>query len=203
MAEPDSSHDPEAVTRLLRQWSKGDDQAFDLVSSVVYPELRRIAGAYLNRERKDHTLQPTALINEAVVRLREMGILEVEGRRQFYALAAQLMRRILVDHARSINAVKRGGDVAKVPLDQAIGESADFAEQFLLIHGALDELGAENARRASLLELRYFGGFTLEEAAEHLGISRAAAQREQRVAEAWIAARISADPPVSDACSAP
>lgn len=188
---PDSSDRPPEVTRLLQQWTDGDPGAFDRVSAIVYPELRRIAQTYLVRERRGHTLEPPALINEAYLRLRDMGSLRIEGRRQFYAMAAQLMRQILVDHARSVNAQKRGGGSRKVPLDEAIGAPADFAERFLAINEALEELRALNARRAQIIELRHFGGFTLEEAAEHLGMSRASAHREQRVAEAWLARRIS------------
>lgn len=183
---------PSDVTQLLQQWAAGDQEAFDRASTIIYPELRRIAHTYLTRERPGHTLQPTALINEAFVRLKEMGSLRVEGRQQFYALSARLMRQILVDHARTVKAVKRGGGKRKVLAENAIGEPVQDAERFLAIHEALDELWVQNKRKAQLIELRHFGGFTLEEAAGYLGISRSVAQREQRVAEAWLAARIPA-----------
>jgi RNA polymerase sigma-70 factor (ECF subfamily) len=188
MASPSSHSD---VTALLQQWSGGDADAFDRASAIVYPELRRIALGYLRRERSSHTLQPTALVNEAFLRFTSMGMLRIDGRRQFYALAAQLMRQILVDHARALNAQKRGGSPNKVPLAEAIGNSVGFAEQFLLVHQALEELKELNSRKAQLIELRYFGGLTLEEAAEQLGMTRTTAHREQRLAEAWLNQRIS------------
>jgi RNA polymerase sigma-70 factor, ECF subfamily len=184
------SPSPTDVTVLLQQWSRGDRDAFNRVSAIVYPELRRIALGYLRHERSSHTLQPTALVNEAFLRFTSMGMLHIDGRRQFYALAAQLMRQILVDHARALNAQKRGGSSHKVPLEQAIGNCADFAEQFLVVHQALEELRQLNPRKAQLIELRYFGGLTLEEAAEQLDMARTTAHREQRLAEAWLNERI-------------
>lgn len=178
------------ITVLLQQWKSGDAGAFDRVSAIVYPELRRIALGYLRRERAGHTLQPTALVNEVFLRFTASGLLDIRGRRHFYALAAQLMRQILVDHARAIRAQKRGGDLQKVPLEDVIGSSADFAGQFLLLHQALDELKELNPRKAELIELRYFGGMTLEESAEHLGLTRSTAYREERLALAWLNQRI-------------
>jgi RNA polymerase sigma-70 factor (ECF subfamily) len=149
-----------------------------------------MAGAYLRRERADHTLQPTALIHEAFLRLIEAGNLRFESRKQFFALASQLMRRILVDHARAVKADKRGGGAAKVELDPEMGYRPEHAEQFLLVHEGLDELAKVSPRKAALIELRYFGGLTLEEIAGHLGISVATAHREQRMAEAWLTDRL-------------
>lgn len=190
MSQPPPTEAVSEITLLLQRWNDGDREAFDRASDIVYPELQRIARAYLNRERPEHTLQPTALINEAFLRFSAMGSLRIEGRRQFYALAAQLMRGILVDHARTLNAQKRGGEMRRVTLDQAVHDPANFADEFLLIHEAIEELRGLNARKAELIELRYFGGLTLEECAEHFGISRAAAHREQRLAEAWLNQRI-------------
>jgi RNA polymerase sigma factor (TIGR02999 family) len=179
------------VTLLLAKWREGDANAFDRASAVVYPELRRIADAYLRRERPDHTLQPTALIHEAFLRLTGTGDLKFESRKHFFALAAQLMRQILVDHARSIKAQKRGGGAARVSLDSVRDYSPNVADQFLAVHDALDELRKLNPRKAQVIELRYFGGLNLEEVAEILEISTATAHREQRLAEAWLTERIS------------
>jgi RNA polymerase sigma-70 factor, ECF subfamily len=178
------------VTALLERWRHGDAAALDQVSEVVYPELRKIADAYLRRERADHTLQPTALVHEAYLRLQAAGQLRFEGRRQFYALAAQLMRRILVDHARGVRAQKRGGGAAHVPIEQAAVYDPASADDFLVLHDALERLGAVDPRKARVIELRYFGGLTLEEVAELLDISVATAHREQRLAQAWLTAAL-------------
>jgi RNA polymerase sigma factor (TIGR02999 family) len=179
------------ITSLLMRWRAGDSQAFDSASAIVYPELRRIASAYLRRERAGHTLQPTALVNEAFLRLAAAGNLRFDSRKHFFALAAQLMRQILVDHARSIKADKRGGGAARLPLDAVRDYQPQFADQFLMVHDALDQLHKLNARKAQIIELRYFGGLTLEEIAEFFEISIATAHREQRLAEAWLTAKLS------------
>jgi RNA polymerase sigma-70 factor (ECF subfamily) len=182
-AAPDQGGD---VTQLLERWTKGDAHALDAASEVVYQELRRIADAYLRRERADHTLQPTALVHEAFLRLTTAGRLHFDGRKQFYALAAQLMRRVLVDHARTVHAQKRGGDVVHVPLDELSTYHPDQAGRFLVLHDALSRLAGFDARKAQVIELRYFGGLTFDEAAEFLGVSPATVHREQRLAEAWL-----------------
>lgn len=179
------------VTQWLERWQQGDSHALELAAAAVYPELRRIARGYLRRERQGHTLQPTALVNEAFLRLASAGRLGFEGRKQFFALAAQLMRRILVDYARSVNASKRGGDAIRVALDADTPGRPSQAVQFLELHDALERLAQLNPRKAQVIELRYFGGLTLEEAGEVLGISTATAHREQRLAEAWLAERLS------------
>jgi RNA polymerase sigma factor (TIGR02999 family) len=179
------------ITLLLARWRDGDSEALAQASEAVYPELRRIAAAYLQRERPDHTLQPTALIHEAFLRLSNAGRLEFASRGHFFALAAGLMRRILVDHARSINAAKRGGRIEKVSLDNVPGYHSDAAEGVLQVHDALDRLKEFDPRKSQIVELRYFGGLTLEEAASALDISVATAHREQRLAEAWLAQQLS------------
>lgn len=188
---PDSPAATTDVTLLLARWRDGDASAFDRASAVIYPELRRIADAYLRRERPDHTLQPTALIHEAFLRLTGAGNLQFESRKHFFALAAQLMRQILVDHARSVKSQKRGGGAVHVSLDSFNEYLPNAGDQFLAVHEALDELRALNPRKAQVIELRYFGGLNLEEVAELLSISIATAHREQRLAEAWLTARIS------------
>lgn len=193
---PPTSRHPEApanadITLLLTRWRSGDVDAFAQASEVVYPELRRIASAYLQRERSGHTLQPTALIHEAFLRLSSAGRLEFASRGHFFALAASLMRKILVDHARSINAAKRGGRMEKVTLDSVPGCNTDASEAVLRVHEALDRLKDFSPRKAQIVELRYFGGLTLEEAADAIGISAATAHREQRLAEAWLTQQLS------------
>jgi RNA polymerase sigma-70 factor (ECF subfamily) len=184
--------EPTDVTSLLARWQAGEDGAHDRVAEVVYPELRRIAAAYLRRERSNHTLQPTALVHEAFLRLVDAGSLRFDCRQQFFALAAQLMRHILVDHARAALAQKRGGDAAKVSLEGLdLPDHQLAAGRFLELHDALDRLADHDPRKARIIELRYFGGLTLEEAAEVLGISRATAHREQRFAEAWLSEALS------------
>jgi RNA polymerase sigma factor (TIGR02999 family) len=180
------------VTLLLARWREGDQSAFDRASEVVYPELRRIAEAYLRRERADHTLQPTALIHEAFLRLTEAGNLLFESRKHFFALSAQLMRRILVDHARAAKADKRGGGAVRAEAG-SIGEyDPRFADRFLMVHEALDELARLSPRKAQVIELRYFAGLKLEEIAEIVGISTTSTHREQRLAEAWLTEKLSA-----------
>jgi RNA polymerase sigma factor (TIGR02999 family) len=178
------------VTVLLERWRDGDQAALDQASAVVYPELRRIADAYLRRERPSHTLQPTALVHEAFIRFTEAGRLRFESRRHFYALAAEIMRHILVDHARVHKAAKRGGGVPHRSIDGLGAADPQPADRFLVLHDALDRLAAVDARKARVVELRYFGGLTLEETGDVLGISTATAQREQRLAEAWLSAAL-------------
>lgn len=184
---PGSAQD---ITILLDRWGQGDQHALDEASAVVYPELRKIADAYLRRERPDHTLQPTALVHEAFMRLQAAGQLRFEGRRQFYALAAQLMRRILVDHARGVRAQKRGGGAGMVSLEDVAGPAVRSADEFLVLHDALDRLAGFDARKARIIELRYFGGLTLEEVAGVLDVSITTAHREQRLAQAWLSAAL-------------
>ena len=174
------------MTTLLARWQAGDVQAFDDASAVVYPELRKIAAAYLARERGSHTLQPTALINEAFVRLVNAGRLTFEGRGQFFSLAATIMRRVLVDYARAWRADKRGGGVPPLALETGDASSPQIVDDFLALHDALDRLAAIDRRKAEILELRYFGGLTLEETAERFHLSTSSIQREQRFAEAWL-----------------
>ncbi|MGE0814027.1 MAG: sigma-70 family RNA polymerase sigma factor [Vicinamibacterales bacterium] len=174
------------VTTLLSRWQEGHADALDQAAAVVLPELRQIAQAYLRRERPDHTLQPTALVHEAFMRLVEAGQLAFDSRRQFYALAAQLMRRILVDHARATRAAKRGGGAVHVSVDDVNLPSTADADRFLDLHDALDRLAASEPRKARVIELRYFGGLTLEETADVLGVAVVTAHRDQRFAEAWL-----------------
>ena len=177
---------PGDVTQLLGRWANGDRAALDALMSVVYGELRQIAGAYLNRERSGHTLQPTALVHEAWLRLVKQDQPSFEHRKQFFGLAATVMRRVLVDHARSANADKRGGGMVKTTagVDDALDGSRLL--DLLALDQALDQLARANERHARVIELRYFGGLNLEEMADVLGVSAATVSRDQRFAEAWL-----------------
>ena len=174
------------VTQLLARWSGGDRAALDTLMGVVYGELRQIAGGYLNRERSGHTLQPTALVHEAWLRLVKQDQPSFEHRKQFFGLAAQVMRRVLVDHARAANAGKRGGGVMTTGLDVDVPGGDAALVDLLALDQALDHLARSNARQARVIEMRYFGGLNLEEMADVLGVSPATISRDQRIAEAWL-----------------
>ncbi len=177
------SHD---VTQLLLNWSKGDRVALDQLMPVVHQELRKIATSYLRSERPGHTLQPTALINEAYLRLTNQSFPEWQSRKHFYGIAAQLMRQVLVEHARSHGAAKRGGGAQKLSLDEALAYSSERASSLVALDEALTELAKFDQRKAGIIELRYFGGLSTEETADLLGISLATVGREQRLAQAWL-----------------
>ena len=174
------------ITRLLGEWAKGNGGALDVLMPLVYAELRRIADGYLRRERTGHTLQPTALVHEAWLRFSGQDDLRFEHRTQFYALAAQIMRRILVDHARTVNADKRGGGARRIPLDELTLLAADRVEAFLALDEALQQLSRLNPRQAQVIEMRYFAGLNVAEMAGALGVSAATISRDQRTAEAWL-----------------
>jgi RNA polymerase sigma-70 factor (ECF subfamily) len=176
------------VTQLLAQWSGGDRDALDALMPVVYGELRKIADAYLRRERSGHTLQPTALVHEAWLRLVRQDQPSFEHRTQFFALAAQVMRRILVDHARRQLRQKRGKGELPLELDDAIAapRSAVDAVDALDLDRALTKLQQIDPDQAQLVELRFFGGLTVEETAAALGISPATVKREWALAKGWL-----------------
>ncbi|HXS94043.1 MAG TPA: ECF-type sigma factor [Candidatus Limnocylindrales bacterium] len=174
------------ITLLLNRWAHGDRASLELLAPLVEADLRKIAGAYLGRERAAHTLQPTALVNEAWLRLVKQEHADFESRRRFFALAAQLMRQILVDYARSARAGKRGGGEMLISLNEAVVGTPGGAEQFLALNEALEQLATFSPRQAQVIELRYFGGLNLDELGELLGVSAATISREQRSAEAWL-----------------
>lgn len=176
------------VTRLLQAWNEGDAAARDRLIPVVYDELRRRAGAYLRRERRDHTLRPTDLVHETYLRLCEQNS-AWQNREQFFGVASRLMRRILVDHARARGAAKRGCGL-RVTLVEGLVGAAPSEPDLLDLDAALGELEAVDDRQGRLVELRYFGGLTLEEAAVALGVSRATANREWAMAKAWLFRRL-------------
>ena len=178
---------PENVTQLLVDWSKGDQRALDKLMPMVYSELRRLAGNYLRRERQNHTLQPTALVNEAYLKLIDQKNARWQNRAQFYGVAAQLMRRILVDHARQHQAAKRGGsDQQRLSITSA-GELAEKPDMDLLaLHEALEELRAFDSQQERIVELRFFGGLSIEETAEVMGLGHATIERDWKMARAWL-----------------
>jgi RNA polymerase sigma-70 factor (ECF subfamily) len=182
------------VTQLLRAWSEGDDQALAKLTPLVYRELHRIAHRYMRQERSNHTLQTTALINEAYVRLIDWKSARWQNRAQFFGVAATLMRRILVDFARSRKYAKRGGGArATVSLDEAAAVSRDRAREILSLDEALQSLAVIDPRKSQIVELRFFGGLSLEETAEVLSVSSRTVLREWDLAKAWLNRELSAE----------
>jgi RNA polymerase sigma factor (TIGR02999 family) len=178
------------ASRLLRAWGRGDLQARDELVPVVYRELRRRAGAYLRRERPDHTLQPTALVHEAYVRLMGQERVAWQNRAHFFAIAAQMMRRVLIDHAREHQAAKRPGAAVKVVLDDRAGATEPRHCELMALDQALVELARIDPRQGQIMELRYFGGLSEQEVAAVLSISRATVTREWHTARAWLYRRM-------------
>jgi RNA polymerase sigma factor (TIGR02999 family) len=175
------------VTGLLRRWSEGDEEALQKLMPIVYAELRRLAGHYLRLERPDHTLQPTALVHEAFLRLVGQKEVVWQNRAHFFGIAAQMMRRILVDHARRRKAAKRDAATYRVERTQPEAEAAfDRDPELLALDEALTQLEALDPKQARIVELRFFGGLTVEETAEVAGISTATVKREWRTARAWL-----------------
>ena len=177
---------PGPVTRLLLDWSDGDERARDEMLPLVYDELRRLAARYLLHERRDHTLQPTALVHEAYLRLVDQRQVNWKNRAQFVGLAAVMMRRILVNHARDRAADKRGGDMRKVPLSDADEPGTPPDVDFIVLHEALDRLCAIDARKSRIVELKFFGGLTTSEIADVLQLSPATIERDWSFARAWL-----------------
>ena len=178
------------VSDLLRAWGQGDAQARDDLLPLVYAELRAQAVRYMRRERQDHTLQPTALVHEAYVRLIGQARVSWQNRAHFFGLAAEMMRRILVDHARKHQAAKRSGVAMKVAWDDRAGATPPLDCELLLLDQALAELSARDPRQARVVELRYFGGLSEQEVAEVLTVSRATVTRDWNVARAWLFRRM-------------
>ena len=176
----------EDVTGILEQWSEGDVDAPARLMPLVYAELRQLARNYLQRERSDHTLQPTALVHEAYLRLTDQTRVTWQNRAHFYAIAAQMMRRILVDHARTHVAEKRGGLRHKLSLDEARFVPEERAADLLALDEALKTLGATNERQSRVVELRFFGGLSEAEAAEVLQISEKTVRRDWQMAKLWL-----------------
>ena len=177
---------PRDVTALLGDWSRGNRAALDQLLPLVYAELRRVAARQLRKERPDHTLQPTALVHEAYIRLVDQRQVDWQNRAHFFGVAAQFMRRILVDHARRHGASKRGDGVRCVSMDEATDIAASQEIPTLVFDHALERLEAIDAELAKIVELRAFGGLTIEEAAHVLSVSPSTAKRDWRTAKAWL-----------------
>ncbi len=176
----------EEVTSLLNRLAGGDQEAADKLVPLVYEELRRIAASRLRRERPDHTLQTTALVHEAYIKLAVQRNAKWQNRAQFFGVAAQVMRRVLVDYARAQQRVRRGGRQQKVSLEDVLLVSADRTDELLAVNESLTKLQELDPRQARIVELRYFGGLTIEEIAEVVGVSTKTVTRELKVAKAWL-----------------
>jgi RNA polymerase sigma factor (TIGR02999 family) len=174
------------VTQLLGDWRAGDDGALERLFPLVQPELHRLAHYHMSRERPGHTLQTTAILNEAYLRLVDNSKPLWQDRTHFVAAAAQLMRRIMVDHARERHALKRGGGALKVTLDEAALVTEARSEELLALDEALEALAVQDPRKSQIVELRYFGGMTVEETAEFLKLSPRTVEREWTMAKAWL-----------------
>jgi RNA polymerase sigma factor (TIGR02999 family) len=177
---------PLDVTALLLNWSDGDRDAPAKLMPLVYDELRRLARAHLRHERPDHTLQPTALVNEVYLRLIDQQRVNWHNRAQFFGLAAQLMRHVLVDHARSRASGKRGGHVNKLSLDEAWMAPEEVAAELVALDEALVRLAAIDARKSRIVEMRFFGGLSVEETAGAIGVSDKTVMRDWRIAKMWL-----------------
>ena len=182
MTEPQTHR----VTQLLIDWSNGDQSAFDKLMPLIDEELRRLAHHYMSRERAGHTLQTTALVNEAFLKLVNRKNLQWQNRAHFFGLAAQVMRTILVDHARSHASAKRGGGARNLELDEALLVSQQKASEVVALDEALNQLALIDPRQSRIVELRFFGGLTVEEAAEVLHVSPVTIKREWSTAKAWL-----------------
>ena len=175
------------VTQLLGEWSGGDEDALAKLFPLVQPELHRLAHHYMSRERAGHTLQTTAILNEAYLRLVDNNPKPPwQNRTHFVAATAQLMRRIMVDHARERRSLKRGGGAVKVTLDEAAFVSESRSEELLALDEALERLAVQDPRKSQIVELRYFGGLTVGETAEFLKLSQRTVEREWTMAKAWL-----------------
>jgi RNA polymerase sigma factor (TIGR02999 family) len=182
------------VTGLLLKWRRGDKIALEQLIPLVYQELRRIAGAQLRGERVDHSLQPTALVHEAYLRLVRVDRMSVNDRAHFLALAAQLMRQVLVDHARRKKAGKRGGAATMVGIDDLALTTQPIGVDILALDEALTEMASFDARQHDIVELKFFAGLSNEEVAQAVSMSRATVDREWALARAWLFQRLSARP---------
>jgi len=177
---------PHEVTKLLVAWSDGDRAALNELTPLVYEELHRLAHNHMGRERQGHTLQTSALVNEAFVRLIDQRNVHWQNRTQFFSIASRLMRRILIDHARSHHYAKRGGGTRRVSLDEAAVVAQEQAAELVALDDALKSLAAIDPRKCQVVELRFFGGMSVEESAAVLGVSAVTVMRDWSTAKAWL-----------------
>jgi RNA polymerase sigma factor (TIGR02999 family) len=183
---PESKSTQGRLTAVLQRWSEGDRDAAEAVLSLVYNDLRRMASRQLRRERRQHTLQATALVHEAFLRLAKANNVRFQSREHFASLFASIMRRVLVDHAREKNAQKRGGKRVLVTLEEAVPERGGRPPNLVALDDALKQLALRDGKKAQIVELRFFGGLTLDEIAQTLGCSTASVRRQWRLARAWL-----------------
>jgi RNA polymerase sigma factor (TIGR02999 family) len=184
---------PNQITELLAAWGKGDEIARDQLLPLVYDELHRLAHRYMKRESPGHTLQTSALVNEAFVRLVDQKNVQWQSRAHFFAIAAQMMRRILVDYARSRNYAKRGGGAHQVSLDEGLVVSDERTTEVVNVHEALERLAEFDGRKSQIVELRFFGGLSIEETAEVLAVSPGTVMRDWTLAKAWLRREMTTD----------
>jgi RNA polymerase sigma-70 factor (ECF subfamily) len=181
------------ITQLLQAWSAGDEQALDKLMPLVYRELRRLAQRYMRHERPGHTLQTTALVNEAYLRLVDAGKVNFQNRAHFFAVSAQVMRRILVEFARRQGSLKRGGEVQRVSLEESLVVYGERGADLVALDDALKALAALDARRSRVVELRFFGGLSVEETAAVLQVSPETVMHDWKLAKAWLRRAMSAE----------
>ena len=191
MTTPPSTH--QEITQLLGDWSGGNEGALEKLIPLVQPELHRLAHYYMSRERAGHTLQTTALLNEAYLQLTDKTQPQWQNRTHFMAVAAQLMRRIMVDHARARHALKRGAGAIRVTLDETALVTEERAEELLALDEALEKLAEFDRRRCEIVEMRYFGGLTIEEIAEVLKVHPNTVMRDWKAAKAWLYAELTTE----------
>lgn len=186
-AETHTMQSPEGITQLLIDWEKGDQAALERLMPLVYSELRRLASNYLRRERAEHSLQPTALVNEAYLKLVDQKNAKWQNRAHFFGIAAQLMRRILVDHARRHQAAKRGGEnQQRISITSAEKIVKQLEVDLLALNEALDQLAKMDQQQSKIVELKFFGGLSIEEIAAVLSIGHATVERDWKMARAWL-----------------
>ena len=182
--------DGQDITAMLTAWNGGDGQALDRLMQIVYPELRRVARRHLAGRRPGDSLESAALANDAYLKLVRSGGIQCENRAHFLALCSQIIRRILVDHARRRGSAKRGGEALRVSLDDVVLAAEEYGIELLALHRALDELAKIDARKGRVVELRYFGGLSIEETAGVLNVSIDTAKRDWRMAKAWLISQL-------------
>ncbi len=183
---------PTQVTQLLQQWQEGSNEALEALMPLVYQELKRLAGSYLRRERPDHTLQSAALVNEAYLRLVDQNQTRWQNKAHFYGIAAQMMRRVLADHARGHNAAKRGAGMPELELNEAMAQAQSKSVDLLDLEEALQKLEKLDAQQGKIVELRFFSGLSIEDTANVLGISPATVKRDWAAARAWLFREVAA-----------
>jgi RNA polymerase sigma factor (TIGR02999 family) len=184
---------PQQITELLKSWSQGNQAAIDKLVPLVYDELHRLAQRYMSDERPGHALQTTALVNEAYLRLVDSSNLSWDGRSHFFGVCAQVMRRILVDWARSRQSLKRGGDVRALDLDEALAVAKERGTDLVAIDDALKALTAVDPRKGQVVEMRFFGGLSVKETAEVLKVSPETVQRDWKLAKSWLRRELSGE----------